>query len=165
MNRLVRLSLSLTTFLGVISTSYGDEPFQQGIQPLLREYCISCHSTAEKKGELDLQRFQSIQEVKRHPAIWQAVLEQLANNEMPPKDERQLSADQKRTLMRWVEATLDEVSLAGAGDPGPVVLRRLSNAEYDYTLRDLTGIASLDPASFPSMVPQVRALPTPGLRL
>ena len=33
-----------------------------------------------------------------------------------------------------------------AGDPGPVVLRRLSNAEYTYTLRDLTGVPSLDPA-------------------
>ena len=28
----------------------------------------------------------------------------------------------------------------------PVVLRRLSNTEYTYTLRDLTGVASLEPA-------------------
>ena len=35
---------------------------------------------------------------------------------------------------------------ANAGDPGPVVLRRLSNAEYTYTVRDLTGVESLDPA-------------------
>jgi hypothetical protein len=33
-----------------------------------------------------------------------------------------------------------------AGDPGPVVLRRLNNAEYTYTVRDLTGVAALDPA-------------------
>ena len=26
-----------------------------------------------------------------------------------------------------------------AGDPGMVLARRLSNAEYDYTIRDLTG--------------------------
>ncbi|MFN9912426.1 MAG: DUF1587 domain-containing protein, partial [Pirellulaceae bacterium] len=38
------------------------------------------------------------------------------------------------------------VALANAGDPGPVVLRRLSNHEYTYTLRDLTGIDTLDPA-------------------
>ena len=38
-----------------------------------------------------------------------------------------------------------------AGDPGPVVLRRLSNAEYTYTIRDLTGVTSLDPAKeFPA---------------
>ena len=38
------------------------------------------------------------------------------------------------------------VEAARAGDPGRVVLRRLSNAEYTQTLRDLTGVASLDPA-------------------
>ena len=27
-----------------------------------------------------------------------------------------------------------------AGDPGIVLARRLSNAEYDYTIRDLTGV-------------------------
>src|SRR5262249_37854510 len=32
------------------------------------------------------------------------------------------------------------------GDPGPVVLRRLSNAEYTYTVQDLTGLDSLQPA-------------------
>ena len=37
-------------------------------------------------------------------------------------------------------------ALANAGDPGPVVLRRLSNAEYTYTIRDLTGVEALDPA-------------------
>src|SRR5439155_9986478 len=36
------------------------------------------------------------------------------------------------------------------GDPGPVVLRRLSNAQYTYTIRDLTGV-DLNPArEFPA---------------
>jgi len=131
--------------LGAASASYGNEPFGQVIQPLLREYCLTCHSTADKKGELDLERFQSIEQVKQHPAVWQAVLEQLAHNEMPPKDKRQPTAEQKRAIAAWVQATLDEVSLASAGDPGPVVLRRLSHAEYTYTLHDLTGVATLDP--------------------
>src|SRR5439155_4296810 len=51
----------------------------------------------------------------------------------------------------WANGVLDEIALARAGDPGPVVLRRLSNAEYTYTIRDLTGIESLDPAKeFPA---------------
>jgi len=33
--------------------------------------------------------------------------------------------------------------LSQGGDPGPVVLRRLSNAEYTYTIRDLTGVDRL----------------------
>ena len=41
---------------------------------------------------------------------------------------------------------LDAVARERAGDPGPVVLRRLSNAEYTYTVQDLTGVDSLQPA-------------------
>lgn len=124
----------------------GTTAFEGSILPLLNKYCNGCHSTAKQKGDLDLERFSSVAEIKKHPLIWEGVLEQLANNEMPPKKEPQLPPAQKQQLIAWVQGRLDEVALASAGDPGPVVLRRLSNMEYTYTLRDLTGVASLDPA-------------------
>src|ERR1043166_2784583 len=104
--------------------------FKNSIQPVLSEFCLKCHSTEKHKGDLDLERFTSLAEVKRHPKIWQTVVEQLSGNEMPPKDKPQPTAEQREGLLTWVNATLDEVALARAGDPGPVVLRRLSNAEY-----------------------------------
>jgi hypothetical protein len=121
-------------------------PFDEVIRPILADYCVTCHSTEKEKGDLDLERFASVADIKKEPMIWEGVLEQIHNGEMPPKKEKQLSADQKSALARWVETTLDEVALANAGDPGPVVLRRLSNMEYTYTIRDLTGVESLDPA-------------------
>ena len=36
-----------------------------------------------------------------------------------------------------------------AGDPGPVLARRLSNAEYNYTIRDLTGVDMQPTREFP----------------
>src|SRR5213076_3122643 len=36
-----------------------------------------------------------------------------------------------------------------AGDPGIVLARRLSNAEYDYTIRDLTGVDLQPTKEFP----------------
>ena len=38
---------------------------------------------------------------------------------------------------------------AHAGDPGPVLNRRLSNAEYNYTIRDLTGVDLRPAREFP----------------
>ena len=114
--------------------------------PILKEYCLGCHSREKHKGDLDLERFTSLREVMKHPKIWQAVVEQIALGEMPPKEKPQPTAAQREQLLGWANAVLDEVAAARAGDPGPVVLRRLSNAEYKYTLRDLTGVASLDPA-------------------
>ena len=124
----------------------GAKGFDTAIRPLLKEYCLKCHSTAKHKGDLDLERFSSLGEVKKQSKIWQGVAEQLANGEMPPAKETQLPAADKERLSKWVRVTLDEIALAHAGDPGPVVLRRLSNAEYTYTIRDLTGVESLDPA-------------------
>src|SRR5437867_7860641 len=93
-----------------------------------------------------LERCTTLAEVKRHPKVWQTAAEQLASNEMPPKEKPQPSAEQRQQLLGWVNGVLDEIAMARAGDPGPVVLRRLSNAEYTYTIRDITGVDSLDPA-------------------
>jgi hypothetical protein len=125
--------------------------FEAKIRPLLREHCLDCHSTDKHKGDLDLERFATVAEIRKHPKVWQGVSEQLALGEMPPKEKSRLAPEARERLIGWVNGQLDEVALERAGDPGPVVLRRLSNAEYTFTLQDLTGVPSLDPArEFPT---------------
>ena len=131
--------------LSLVATSlFGDQKqtLEQTIQPVLNKYCLNCHSTEKQKGDLDLEA----SDIRKEPHIWENVLEQIEMGEMPPKKEKQPSATEKMQLTDWVRGTLDQIALANAGDPGPVVLRRLSNMEYTYTLRDLTGIESLNPA-------------------
>lgn len=128
------------------AVTQGEDAFIQSVQPILKEFCITCHSTEKQKGDLDLERFQSLDQIKRDPAVWEHALEQIRDKEMPPKDKPQPSAQQMELLTAWMQATLDEVALSNAGDPGPVVLRRLSNMEYTYSVRDLTGVDTLDPA-------------------
>lgn len=124
--------------------------YQREIQPLLKQFCLDCHSTEDKEGELDLERFAKLDDVRTAPRVWQKVDEMLAIGEMPPEDSEQLSDVQNERLRDWAKRYLDAEALAGAGDPGHVVLRRLTNAEYTWTIRDLTGVP-LNPASqFPS---------------
>lgn len=139
------------------TSAWAEEPFD-GIaadfgrlaRPLLKTYCLECHSADDKQGELDLERFASLAEVRRDPAAWQKVAEMLDHKEMPPKDAKQPNVEERRTLREWVRKYLDAEARASAGDPGPVPLRRLSKAEYTYTVRDLTGV-NLDPArEFPA---------------
>ena len=128
-----------------------ERDFTSRARPVLQEYCLGCHSTEKQKGELDLERFTSFAEFLKHPKVWQDVVDQMALGEMPPKDKPQPSADEREGLLKWIKTALDAAAQARAGDPGPVVLRRLSNAEYTYTIRDLTGVGSLDPAKeFPT---------------
>ena len=64
----------------------------------------------------------------------------LDNGEMPPEDAPSSRRPSNGTTARMGRALPHGRGPGAAGDPGPVVLRRLSNAEYTYTLRDLTGV-------------------------
>ncbi|MDA0589854.1 MAG: DUF1592 domain-containing protein [Planctomycetota bacterium] len=126
------------------------DEYRTQTRPLLQQFCLECHSTAKQEGDLDLERFAALADVRRGTKAWLKVVEMLDNGEMPPAESKQPSPEQRKQLRGWVERYLHAESLAGAGDPGPVVLRRLNNAEYTYTIRDLTGV-DLDPArEFPT---------------
>ncbi len=117
--------------------------------PLLKKYCLDCHATAKPEGELDLEQFTGLAEVRKHPETWVKVVEMLDNGEMPPKDSDQPTPEERKSLRTWVKTYLDAEAIANAGDPGPVVLRRLSNAEFTYTIQDLTGVALFPAREFP----------------
>ncbi|MFT5130473.1 MAG: hypothetical protein ACI8W8_004104, partial [Rhodothermales bacterium] len=133
--------LLLGTFLSAVAA----QDFQKDIQPLLTTYCLDCHDAETQKGELDLERFGSLDAIAKDASVWEHVQLQVADGEMPPKKKPQFSPEEKARFTTWLASTLNGIALASAGDPGPVVLRRLSNHEYRYSIRDLTGIDSLDP--------------------
>ncbi|MFM8420438.1 MAG: DUF1587 domain-containing protein, partial [Verrucomicrobiota bacterium] len=116
------------------------------VRPVLQEFCLGCHSTEKQKGELDLERLLAGGEHRKDTKVWESVIEQVELGEMPPKDKPQLGPEARARLLGWCRSLIEELGLEQAGDPGPVVLRRLSNAEYTHTLHDLTGVATLDPA-------------------
>ena len=120
-------------------TSIGSD-FTARVHPVLKAYCLDCHSADDKQGELDLERFASLKDIRRDPAPWQKVAEMLDHKEMPPKDAKQPRAEERKTLRDWVGRYLDAEARSNAGDPGPVPLRRLTNAEYRYTIHDLSGV-------------------------
>jgi mono/diheme cytochrome c family protein len=115
------------------------------VQPLLQRYCLQCHSTKARKGDLDLERFASLDQVRKDLKPWPALIEMLESGEMPPKNKPQPTAEERKRLIAWTRSFLDAEARARAGDPGPAALRRLSNAEYNCTIRDLTGV-DLQPA-------------------
>jgi hypothetical protein len=140
MRILVFALLFAATFAGLRADDYAEK-----VLPILKDSCLNCHSTKKQKGDVNLEQFASLADIRRSPKVWEAVLEQVASGEMPPKKEKSLTAAAKKVLLDWTHKTLDEIAIANAGDPGPVVLRRLSNAEYTYAVQDLTGVPSLDP--------------------
>lgn len=120
--------------------------YKKDVLPLLAKYCYECHSAKKMEADVDLTTFASILEIRKHVSVWQRAGEMLDSGQMPPKDAPQPTDAERKALRQWVRSYLTFEANAHAGDPGRVVLRRLSNAEYTYTLRDLTGIPTLSPA-------------------
>ncbi|XZE51860.1 DUF1592 domain-containing protein [Planctomycetaceae bacterium SH139] len=121
------------------------------IRPLLQSYCLDCHSSASAEGELDLEKLDGLRTLREHPTIWKQVTAQLEIAEMPPADSPQPSPTEIQQLIDWSERFLRAEAYAAVDEPGPVVVRRLSNAEYTNTLRELTKLPSLQPTvGFPS---------------
>src|SRR6476646_5748969 len=68
---------------------------------------------------------------------------------MPPAKTVQPSADARGEVIAWAKEVRKLEGKRTAGDPGPVPARRLSNAEYDHTVRDLTGVDLRPTKEFP----------------
>ena len=141
-----RAAALLTVALGSVVSTTAAEALDTKTRALFDAHCLDCHSTAKHKGDLDLERFMQPSPGPTDPKVWQQVLEQVSLGEMPPKDRPPMDDKSREQLTSGVRVLLNRWARLNAGDPGPVVLRRLSNAEYTYTIRDLTGLETLDPA-------------------
>ncbi|QDV26858.1 DUF1592 domain-containing protein [Aureliella helgolandensis] len=126
------------------------QEFQMFVVPTLQSHCQACHNADEEEGGLDLTRFHAPQDVEAEHRVWTTVLERVEAGEMPPEDATEtLSPEARAKVVSWIEAMLDHAAAENAGDPGPVFARRLSNAEYDYSIRDLTGVDIRPTQTFP----------------
>jgi hypothetical protein len=107
---------------------------------LMGRYCIDCHDADLAKGDLDLEKLTKAT-VLHDYKLWENLLRMLREQKMPPKKKKKQPSDREREmLIAWITQTLDQAAKEHAGDPGTVTMRRLNNAEFDYTIRDLTGL-------------------------
>lgn len=124
--------------------------FDEIVEPFLNSHCLACHGQELQEAKLDLSGYTSADRVSSSHATWEVVLERLEANEMPPEDSTTLPTAIERTaVIRWIRALRTHDANRNAGDPGPVLARRLSNAEYNYTIRDLTGVDIQPTKTFP----------------
>src|SRR5690242_13066269 len=106
-----------------------DQQFTQTVTPFLASYCVGCHSGSAPAGQFDLKAYSSVSSVVRDFAHWNLVIEKLTAGQMPPKGAKQPAAEVRQAVTDWVLAVRANEARAHAGDPGPVLARRLSNSE------------------------------------
>ncbi len=119
------------------------------IKPLLQAHCLDCHSGAEPDAGLTLDHFDKPLDFLKGRKVWMKAVQKMQIEEMPPPDSSALSSEDRKLLMEWITATIDDVECGLAPNPGQVTLRRLNASEYQNTIRDLLGTNYKPAASFP----------------
>ncbi|MGB8170850.1 MAG: DUF1592 domain-containing protein [Chthoniobacteraceae bacterium] len=132
------LPLALALPATVLAETAGDA--WKDVRPMLEAKCYDCHGGKKTKGGVDLKKLDGDPQLAREFELWVKVKESIAAGDMPPEEKPQLSDGEKDKTLKWLDHSLEETVRANAGDPGNVTLRRLTNAEYDRTIRDLTGV-------------------------
>ena len=123
---------SLALFLCFSATAAADD-----LQPFLKQHCYSCHGPEKQKADLRLDTtpfdFSRTDNLK----VWQDVLDQLRQNEMPPPKQPQPDAAEKQKVVSLLSAELSRQYANHSSAPAEPVIRRLNRIELRNTLRDL----------------------------
>lgn len=133
------LLASTAILLSAAVTPDLDHDFQQFVRPFIAKYCAGCHSGQSAAAQFDLNAYTALALVTRDYPRWALVGQRLIAREMPPKPVPPPPANETQRVIAWIHAVRAEQIRKFDGDPGVVPARRLSNAEYNYTIRDLTG--------------------------
>src|SRR5262245_21794112 len=114
------------------------ETFDGQVKPFLAKYCVGCHGPAKQKGD---RRFDELKgEIADDNALvdLQDIVDQLNLGEMPPpKEKLQPSDGERRRVVSWLTAKIDQIRREKKPAGGQTVLRRLNAREYRNTIRDL----------------------------
>lgn len=121
--------------------------FPTDIQAVLTQRCVKCHNQSEHQADIDFTSIKSARDLDRNHRWWPRVLKEVSDGEMPPEEETSLTQAEREQLITWATNLIRLQRSQSANDPGVIPLRRLTAAEYQYTLADIAG-KSIDVARF-----------------
>lgn len=114
-----------------------DERFSLTIRPLLNRYCDHCHTGENAEAKFLTSQFEQSASLVEHWQAWDEALRRIAEKEMPPSTEPQLTETEFKELLAWSASFQQEEAEKHRGDPGPISLRRLNAMEWNNMIRDL----------------------------
>ena len=105
-----------------------------------KTHCIQCHGPDKSKGELTLHTLDGDLAAGADLDRWEQVLEALESGVMPPEDADQPDASERQPVIDWIDNGLRAYVEKASRETPANTARRLTNFEYENTMRDLLGV-------------------------
>src|SRR5687767_847429 len=122
--------------------------YQTTVLPLLQKYCYECHGDGMDSGDLEMDSYKSLQDLRADVKTWEKVLQYARTQTMPPPKADQPTQEERDALVESLHRELYQIDPANP-DPGRVTVRRLNRTEYRNTIRDLLGVTFDPTQDFP----------------
>lgn len=134
-------SAYLVGLLGLLSASPAwSADFREQVQPLLENYCYSCHGPDLQAANLRVDNLSTdLIENRRDAGTWNNILNKLRRGEMPPKGLPQPDSAQRDQAIEILKIAVERARAERRSTDGRTVLRRLNRTEYQHTMTDLLG--------------------------
>ena len=140
--RLPALTVALVALVSLPSepawAQVSSEPHD--IAPLVEEFCYRCHGPETQTAGINLATLVTERPLVRNRETWSRVIEALDVAKMPPASAPQPTDDVRHQMVGLLTRDIDEFDYSTIDDPGFELMRRLTHAEYDNTVRDLFGV-------------------------
>ena len=107
---------------------------------LTKQFCVSCHGNDGAEAHINLEKLGAEPDFATQFRNWEKVVALLQDRRMPPADAEQPTDAQRKEFIEIINSQLGAYIQRHVGDPGRVVMRRLTSAEYRYAVEDLTGL-------------------------
>ncbi|APZ96244.1 DUF1592 domain-containing protein [Fuerstiella marisgermanici] len=126
------------------------EEFTKQVKPFLELHCVGCHSSDGAEAGINFEKYTDSARIQTDYELWEKVRRLIRDRQMPPAEETQPTADELTDILDSLQAQLDSFDCSSDQHPGRVTLRRLNKAEFNNTIRDLTGLQLNLADDFPS---------------
>ena len=111
--------------------------FSEKVNRFLSTYCYACHGPDESDTDVKLHNLGQDLVNGPHADDWHEVLDALNLAEMPPEEEKQPSKAERDEVINFLTDAFKKAAAQRRSTGGQVVMRRLTNYEYNHTLNDL----------------------------
>lgn len=129
------------------TTAPADE-YHTTVLPLLQKYCYECHGDGMDSGDLEMDSYKTLADLRADTKTWQKVIQYARTQTMPPPKADQPTQAERDALVEGLHRELYQIDFANP-DPGRVTVRRLNRTEYRNTIRDLAGVTFDPTLDFP----------------
>ncbi|MCP4778624.1 MAG: DUF1587 domain-containing protein, partial [Planctomycetaceae bacterium] len=126
--------------LCVLAASPMNDGYESQVRPFFKAHCIKCHGPDKSKGELTLHTLDGDLGSGRGIQRWESVLDAIESGAMPPEDEPQPDQSERQAVVDWINKGIRGYVEKARAEPSAATARRLTNFEYENTMRDLLGV-------------------------